>query len=192
VFDSIQGRLEQREPTRVVVENGGIGYEVHVPLSTYERLPVPNGDVRLLLHTVIREDEWRLFGFSTPGERNVFRALLRVSGVGPMTALGLLSGLAPQELANAVAQGDYRALTRVKGVGRKTAERIVVELRDTTWQDVPDARPTDGMSEERHDAVAALVALGVDPSDARRRVEKAAKAAGDLSVSELVRAALKA
>src|SRR5687767_10623025 len=130
VYDSIQGRLTAREPARVVVEAGGLGYLLHVPLSTWEALPPVGEEVRLLLHLAVREDEWRLYGFATPGEREAFRGLLRVSGVGPAVSLGLLSGLGAEALVRAVGQGDARALTRVKGVGKKTAERIVLDLRE--------------------------------------------------------------
>lgn len=194
MFDSIQGRLDCREPARCVVEAGGIGYEIHVPLSTYEALPPKDTSVRLLLHLVVREDEWKLFGFATPGERDVFRALLRVNGVGPMIGLGLLSGLKPREFQDAVAQGDVRALTRVKGIGKKTAERIVVELRDVMAGGPLPPGPSgtgDVADVTWRDAVAALEALGVDSADARRRVEKAAQNAPHAEVPDLVRAALK-
>ncbi len=177
-----------------MVEAGGLGYEVHVPLSTYEALPPQDAPCRLLLHLVVREDEWKLFGFATPGERDVFRALLRVTGVGPMIALGLLSGLKPREFQEAVAQGDVRTLTRVKGIGKKTAERIVVELRDVMAEGALPAGPAAeiGVSDTTwKDAIAALEALGIDGQDARRRVEKAAAKAPDADVPELVRAALK-
>lgn len=194
MFDSIQGRLDLREPARCVVEAGGLGYEVHVPLSTYEALPPQDASVRLLLHLVVREDEWKLFGFVTAGERDVFRALLRVTGVGPMIGLGLLSGLKPREFQEAVSQGDVRALTRVKGIGKKTAERIVVELRDVMAEGPLPPAPAGaaGLSDETwRDAIAALESLGIDGADARRRVEKAAAKAPDAAVPDLVRAALK-
>ena len=193
MFDSISGRLERREPARVVVRAGGIGYEVHVPLSTYEALPAKDGEVGLLVHLVVREDEWRLYGFSTAQERAAFRALLRVTGVGPTTALALLSGLRPAELADAVARGAWKTLTRVKGVGRKTAERIVVELRDVLAADGAGTGPASDLEPgARGDAAAALVALGLDAAEARRRVEAAAKAsAPDATVATLVRHALR-
>ena len=194
VFDSIHGRLMHSEPTRAVVLAAGIGYEVSVPLSTYETLPAPDGEVSLLLHLVVRETEWRLFGFATPGERDVFRALLRVNGVGPTMAIGLLSGFTPADLCAAVTQSDVRALTRVKGVGKKTAERIVVELRDVVAKDLatgPGATPArDASGGLMEDAVRALEQLGLDPAEARRRVEARATGA-DQSLSDLVRAALR-
>lgn len=195
VFDSIQGRLTGLDPTRAVVEAGGIGYEIHVPLSTHEVLSKADGEVRLLVHLVVRENEWRLFGFLSVAERDVFRALLKVNGVGPLMALGLLSCLRPGEFRAAVTQGDIGVLKRVKGIGRKTAERIVIELRD-----VVSAEPGDELGGEHaatpaaatavEDATRALVALGMDPTQARRRVETHATDP-ETTVAELVRAALR-
>ena len=172
----LHGRLVRKEPACVVVRAGGLGYRVSVPLSTYEALPRVGEDVELLLHLAVREDEWRLFGFQREDEREAFLALLRVAGVGPVLAQGVLSGLGPAELARAVREGDVRALTRVKGVGRKTAERIAVELKDLWGSGGPGdrpgaSRPTSGPLEE---AVRALEALGHAPEEARRRVQAAA------------------
>jgi len=193
VFDSIHGRLALSEPTRVVVAAGGLGYEVFVPLSTYETLPAVDAEVSLLLHPVVRETEWKLFGFATRSERNVFRALLRVNGVGPTTALSLLSGFKPEDLCAAVTQSDVRALTRVKGIGRKTAERIVVELKDVVAKDlaldVSGAR-SPAAPDLVEDAVRALQRLGLDAAEARRRVE-AASGGPDQSLGDLVRKALR-
>lgn len=193
MFDSVSGRLEIKEPTRAVVVAGGVGLQIHVPLSTYEGLPARNEEARLLLHLVVRDEEWKLFGFLTEAERDVFRALLRVSGVGPMIALALLSGLPPKDLADAVSSGDVKVLTRVKGVGRKTAERIVVELRDVLAVETGEGGVPTGPieSENVRDAVAALIALGMDPAEARRRAEKVAGKDDDASVTEVVRAALR-
>ena len=126
---------------RAVVDANGIGYEIRIPLSTYEAMPRPESEVELLVHPWVRENDWRLFGFGTSGEREVFRALLRVSGVGPTLALGLLSGLTPAEFRVAVTQADVAALTRVKGIGKKTAERILVELKDIVEQTLADQVP---------------------------------------------------
>lgn len=192
---AIQGRLERQGPTRVLVETGGVTFDLNVPLSTSESLPATGDAVRLLTHLVIREDEWRLFGFATAEEREAFRALLRVSGVGPMIALGLLSGFAPGELGRTVAQGDVRALTRVKGVGKKTAERIVIELRDVFAEAGSTAASgvaTGGDAAVVTDALAALTALGFEAAEARRRVEQAQAKGGADDVGELVRRALRA
>jgi holliday junction DNA helicase RuvA len=195
VFDSIQGRVASREPARVVIDAGGLGYLVHVPLATYDALPAVGGEARLLLHLVVREDEWRLYGFASAREREAFRDLLTVSGVGPASALLLLSGLGPDALTLAVAEADVRTLTRVKGVGKKTAERVLLELKDR-WAasavaagarapGVPAAGPG-------ADAVKALEALGLERAEAEQRVKRLLEGGGaDLPLAELVRRALK-
>ena len=181
-----------REPARCVVEAAGLGYEIHISLRTYERLPKAGDAARLLLHPVMRDDGWRLFGFAEDDERNVFRDLLRVNGVGPLMALSLLSGFRPAELAEAVSAGDVRSLTRVKGVGKKTAERILVELKDR-WKDLP-VGPVPGTPAPvpgENDAVRALEALGLDSAEARRRVGKVLAAEPDTPVADVVRRALR-
>ena len=196
VYESLHGRLTRKEPAFVVVTAGGIGYRVLVPLSTFEVLPRTGQDAELLLHLVVREDEWRLFGFATDDEREAFRTLLRVAGVGPVLALAILGGLGPGELARVVREGDIKALTKVKGVGRKTAERIAVELKDA-WGErgsVPGAGVAALVEGPQAQAVRALEALGHAPDEARRRVDKAAQnAKGDAAddVAALVRAALR-
>jgi Holliday junction DNA helicase RuvA len=196
VFESIQGRVSAKEPTRVVVEAGGIGYAIQVPLSDHERLPSVGGDVRLLLHLEIREDAWRLFGFLSAEEREAFRGLLRVKNVGPQTAMGLLSGLGWKELARAIAEGDAAVLTRVKGVGRKTADLVIAELKEDARKgrlgppaaggpSVPEGGP-------QADAIRALVALGMEAAEARRRVTALIPKVGALApVADVVRAALR-
>lgn len=194
MYESIQGTLTQKDPARCVVEAGGLGYAIHISLTTYEDLPAVGSPARMVLHPVVREDEWRLFGFSAPRERETFRDLLRVNGVGPLVALALLSGFRPQELEQAVAQGDVRTLTRAKGVGKKTAERILVELRDR-WKDrldvqAPGASGTAPGGPD-HDAVRALEALGLDATDAARRVARVLGTEPDLPVADVVRRALR-
>jgi Holliday junction DNA helicase RuvA len=196
VFDSIQGRVALREPARVVIEAGGLGYLVHVPLATYDALPPVGREARLLLHLVVREDEWRLYGFATAREREAFRDLLTVSGVGPASALLLLSGLGPDALMQAVAEADVKALTRVKGVGKKTAERVLLELKDrwAAHAAASGARPAGvPAAGPGADAVKALEALGLDRAEAEQRVARltAGGAAADLPLAELVRRALK-
>lgn len=194
MFESIQGRLAVREPARVVVDAGGLGYVAQVPLSTYEALPPVGRDVRLLLHLVVREDEWRLYAFASAREREVFRELLRVSGVGPALSLALLSGLGADPLVKAVADGDVRALTRVRGVGKKTAERLVVDLRERWREGAPGAPAAPGPVTEGAgaDAVRALEALGVERTEAGQRVGRVLEAAGQgLDVGEVVRRALR-
>ncbi len=194
MYEAIRGTLLRREPASAVVEAGGLAYLLQIPLSTYEGLPATGDEVTLRLHLAVRDDDWRLFGFGTDGERGVFRALLRVSGVGPVMALSLLSGFRPKEFRAAVAGGDVRALTRVKGVGKKTAERIVVELRDA-WQGEaggPVAEGAPAASGPVEDAIRALQSLGLDALEARKRVTQ--HAADDplaADASDLIRKALR-
>ena len=147
--------------------------------------------MELRTHLVVREDDWRLFGFGTEDERVVFRACLGVSGVGPTTALALLSGMSARSLRVAVVSGDVTALTRIKGIGKKTAERLVVDLKDAFAADAYAALEPSVSSGVPADAVAALVALGIDPTEAAARVRRVPTVAA-LDLPGLVRAALKA
>jgi Holliday junction DNA helicase RuvA len=197
VYDSIQGRLLVRDPARVVIEAGGLGYLLQVPLSTFDALPGLGASAQLLVHPIVREDEWRLYGFASARERETFRDLLRVSGVGPAVALTLLSGLGADALLEAVRGGDARTLTRVKGVGKKTAERVVLDLKER-WAagEGPAAGGTGGVGPAVRapgsDAVRALEALGLERAEAERRLEALGDEVRGLSLSELVRRALRA
>ena len=127
----LQGRLAQTLPTQVVVDVGGVGYEVLIPLSSFDKLPQPGSEVKLLTHLSIRDDAHILYGFMTDSERDLFRLLIRhVSGIGPKIALNVLSGTTAASLRSAVTNGDVKALSRINGVGKKTAERMVRELKD--------------------------------------------------------------
>jgi Holliday junction DNA helicase RuvA len=190
VYDSIHGRVLAREPARVVIEAGGLGYLVQVPLGTYDALPTVGAEARLLLHLVVREDEWRLFGFASARERETFRDLLRVSGVGPAAALTLLSGLGVEALVEAVRGGDARALTRVKGVGKKTAERVLLELKEA-WDAPTQQAAAAGGGGAGDDALRALEALGLERAEAERRLKQLGEAARAWPVSEQVRRALR-
>lgn len=195
---SLHGTLVEALPTQVLVDVHGVGYEVFIPLSSYEKLPPVGQPVRLLTELVVREDAHRLYGFLTPGERDTFRLLIHtVSGIGPKTALNVLSGLSVAEFRAAVARGDVRTLSQISGVGRKTAERIVVELKDKVGG-APSAetgRGPGGAPETEaklNDAVLALMALGYKASEAQQRVREVAALLGsEATVETLVRAALK-
>jgi holliday junction DNA helicase RuvA len=192
MYESIRGRLTAKEPGFAVVEAGGLGYRVLVPLSTFERLPPSGSETFLRTHLVVREDDWRLFGFATEEERTLFRACLGVSGVGPATALALLSGMPARDLRAAVATGDVAALTRIKGIGKKTAERLVVDLKDALLAEQVASGEPPTSSGVPADAVAALVALGIDPAEAADRIRRATKDdAGPTDLPALVRRALK-
>ncbi len=194
----LEGELREKEPTRVVLDVGGVGYEVLIPLSTFYELPDEGKTVALRVHTHVREDTLQLFGFRTARERAVFELLLRTSGVGPKLAQAILSGVAPDELLAAIEAGEVAVLRAVPGVGQKTAERIVVDLRDRVsgLAGAPDAAgagprvaPRGGPAEE---AVSALINLGYGASHAERAVDAAHEDLdGDASLEEVIRAALR-
>ena len=125
----LHGKLIEKTPPQVLVDVGGVGYEVDVPMSTFCNLPAEGSEITLLTHFIVREDAQLLYGFATAAERQTFRALIRISGVGPRIALAVLSGMSTQDLADAVEQGNATLLTRVPGIGKKTADRLVLELK---------------------------------------------------------------
>ena len=193
----LQGRLAQALPTQVVVDVGGVGYEVFIPLSSFDKLPQPGEEVKLLTHLSVRDDAHILYGFMTAGERDLFRLLIRhVSGIGPKIALNVLSGTTTASLRSAVSNSDVKALSRINGVGKKTAERIVVELKDKlgdeiAWEDDGAASELSGDEQKVADAVSALIALGSRPKEAQEAVRGALIMLGpDAPVDEIVRAAL--
>lgn len=187
---SLAGRVDRSSPGQVVVDVGGVGYRVDVPLSTYAALPGVGRECRLRVVTVVREDEIRLFGFATAEEEEFFGLLQGVTGVGPKLALKVLSGLSAGNLRAALAKGDLGVLTSVPGVGKRLAERLVVELRDKVGPafEVPAPSPAAGQAEA--DALEALTALGYPPKVARRALEGARKT-GAGAVEDLVREALR-
>ncbi len=198
MITSLQGKLVDALPTQVTLEVHGVGYEVLIPLSSFDRLPAPGHDIRLLTHLAIREDAHVLYGFVTQAERDLFRLLIHtVSGIGPKIALSILSGMPAQAFRAAVAAGDIKALSQISGVGRKTAERIVVELKDKVGQVAPlepNSPPRSNLPAEQavQDAVLALVALGYKASEAQDTIRAAQAVLGtQASVEQLVRASLR-
>ena len=195
----LRGKLVAALPTQIIIDVGGVGYEVLIPLSSFDRLPPPGGDLTILTHLSIREDAHVLYGFMTAAERDMFRLLIHaVSGIGPKTALNILSGINISALRSAVATGDVKSLSQISGVGKKTAERIVVELRDKVGKSAaleagPGARPAASPEDQKsNDATAALGALGFKQPDAHEAVRAAQAVLGpQASVEQLVRAALK-
>ena len=193
----LKGILIEALPTKVVIDVNGVGYEVLIPLSSFEKLPQPGGELTLLTHLAIRDDAHILYGFSTETERDLFRQLIRhVTGIGPKIALNVLSGTTPASFRAAVSNGDVKALSGINGVGKKTAERIVVELKDKLGD--PELGELNGVKsasiedQKIADAVAALEALGSKPKDAQEAIRMAITMLGpDKPVDELVRAALK-
>ncbi len=194
----LHGKLVESIPTQAIVEVHGVGYEVLIPLSSFDKLPAPGGEVHLLTHLAIREDAHVLYGFMTAAERDLFRLLINnVSGIGPKIALNVLSGMNPVALRGAVANGDVKALSQISGVGKKTAERIVVELRDkigasATWEAASSQRALSDADQKINDAVLALMALGFKQPEAHDAIRASAAALGpQAGVEELVRASLK-
>jgi Holliday junction DNA helicase RuvA len=194
----LHGKLVEALPTQVVVDVHGVGYEALIPLSSFDKLPQPGGDVKLLTQLVIREDAHVLYGFSSAAERDLFRLLINnVSGIGPKTALNILSGMNPVAFRGAVASSDVKALAQISGVGKKTAERIVVELRDKVgaagaWEASSAARSLSAADQKINDAVLALMALGFKQIEAHDTVRAAQTMLGAAAtVEQLVRASLK-
>ena len=190
----LKGKLVEGLPTQVVIDVNGVGYEVLIPLSSFDKLPMPGGEVTLLTHLAIRDDAHVLYGFSTETERDLFRLLIRhVSGIGPKLALNVLSGTTPASFRAAVAHGDVKALSCINGVGKKTAERIVVELKDKLGDEAAltsGAAPT-ADDQKMADAISALIALGSKPKDAQDAIRAAITMLGpDQPVDALVRGAL--
>lgn len=191
----LDGALDVKEPTRIVVKCGGVGYEVHIPLCAFDRLPPAGEACRILTHHHVWADGQALYGFAVEAERRLFRLLLDVNGIGPRTALGALSGLSVRDLTAAIAGGDVKRLSSIKGIGKKTAERIALELRDKiSAGDAAEAdfgAEPDGADATRRDAVLALISLGYKQAEARAMVEDipAGETAGR-PVEEIVRRAL--
>jgi Holliday junction DNA helicase RuvA len=194
----LRGKLVETLPTQATIDVNGIGYDVLIPLSSYDKLPQPGQEVKLLTHLVIREDAHMLYGFATGTERDLFRLLINtVSGIGPKIALNVLSGISVTAFRGAVANNDVKALAQISGVGKKTAERIVVELKDKigaagAWEAASAQRALSEEDQKVNDAALALMALGFKQVDAHDSVRKAQATLGiQANVEELVRACLK-
>ena len=190
----LEGTLIEKRPSDVVVDVAGVGYRAIVPLSTYRGLPETGARTRLLTHLIVREDSLELFGFLTPGEREIFRALISVSGIGPKLGLAVLSGLSPDVFHRAVIDEDLGLLTSVSGIGKKTAQRMIVELKEKlSGMDVSSIGGGDGPEREgTGDAVRALVQLGISRAAAREAVLRVERDAGcDLPIEEVIKRALR-
>jgi holliday junction DNA helicase RuvA len=194
----LQGKLVEALPTQVVVDVNGVGYEVLIPLSSFDKLPLPGHEIKLLTQLIVREDAHILYGFATVTERDLFRMLIHnVSGIGPKTALNILSGMNAVTFRGAVANSDVKSLSQISGVGKKTAERIVVELRDKIGVAgaLEAASAKHGLSaddQKINDAVLALMALGFKQVEAHDTVRAAQAMLGaSATVEDLVRASLK-
>jgi Holliday junction DNA helicase RuvA len=194
----ISGTLVEALPTQVVIESMGIGYEVFIPLSSYDRLPPLKSPIKILTHLVVREDAHILFGFMSTEERDLFRLLVHhVSGIGPKTALSVLSGTSVVSFKGAVVNGDSKTLSQIKGVGKKTAERIIVELKDKigvagAWEAASAKNTLSPADQKINDAVLAMISLGYKQVEAHKAIRNAADKLGISSeIESLVREALK-
>ncbi|MGH8354386.1 MAG: Holliday junction branch migration protein RuvA [Pseudomonas sp.] len=194
----LRGTLAEKQPPHLILDVNGLGYELEVPMTTLYRLPSVGEPVTLHTHLVVREDAHLLYGFFEKRERELFRELIRLNGVGPKLALALMSGLEVDELVRCVQAQDTSALMRVPGVGKKTAERLLVELKDRfkAWESMPgiatlvvEPRAGTAVSSAENDAVSALISLGYKPQEASRAV--AAVQEDGLSSEDLIRRALK-
>lgn len=194
----LRGKLVGSVPTQVIIEVNGIGYEILIPLSSFDKLPAAGQEVMILTHLAIREDAHVLYGFMTTAEREMFRLLVNnVSGIGPKLALNVLSGMNVTALRGAVASSDVKSLSQISGVGKKTAERIVVELKDKigpagAWEASSAQRAMSASDQKTNDAVLALVALGFKQNEAFDSVRAVVALLGaDASVENIVRSCLK-
>lgn len=188
MIGKLTGTLAEKNPPQVLVDCHGVGYEVDVPMSTFYNLPAVGEKVSLLTHFVVREDAQILFGFGSPGEREAFRQLIKISGVGPRTALAVLSGMSVGDIAQAVTQQDASRLVKIPGIGKKTAERLLLELKGKVGADLglPSGHVVD---DAQADILQALVALGYSDKEAQAALKPLPK---DVGVSEGIKLALKA
>ena len=193
----VRGKLTQSRPTEALVDVGGIGYKINISLSTFEMLPEVGKNVSLLTHLQVKEDSHTLYGFWTEQERGAFRAIIGVSGIGPKMALAILSGISLGGFKSALIEGSTDVLRTIPGVGKKTAERLIVELRDKFGPSAitfvaPEGRETTEEGRVANDAMLALISLGYSRAMAHKAISEALKDSdGKLNVQELVRKALK-
>ena len=188
----LRGVLLEKHPNQAIVETAGVGYDVAIPVSTFTQLPDPGAEVRLRIHTHVREDALALYGFLTQDEKALFERLISVSGIGPTLAVKVLSGLAAPELISAIRRGEVERLVRIPGVGKMTAERMVLELRDklpAVTGEEPEAPASAALSPVEQDVLSALLNLGCARAQAEAAVSKA-KTAGSADFEPLFRRAL--
>ncbi len=193
----LDGKLVSALPTQAIVDVSGVGYEVFIPLSSYDKLPAAGQSVRILTYLHVREDAHVLYGFMSAAERDLFRLLVNhVSGIGPKLALAVLSGMSVSDFKSAVVNSDVTALAKISGLGKKTAERIVLELKDklgvaAAWEAASAAHAPTPEEEEANEAVLALIALGYKQIDAHKSVREMQQKGEAKSAQELVKLALK-
>ncbi len=193
----LDGKLTAALPTQAIIDVGGVGYEVFIPLSSYDKLPSPGQPIRILTHLHVREDAQILYGFMTAPERDLFRLLVNhVSGIGPKLALAVLSGMSVNHFKSAVVNSDVVSLAKISGLGKKTAERIVLELKDkvgvaAAWEAASATHAPTPEQEQANEAVLALIALGYKQLEAHKAVRELQEKEPVKSAEELVKLALK-
>jgi Holliday junction DNA helicase RuvA len=193
----LDGKLVGALPTQAIVDVGGVGYEVFIPLSSYDKLPAVGQPIHLLTHLTVREDAHLLYGFMTAAERDLFRLLVNsVSGIGPKLGLAVLSGMSVNNFKSAVVNSDIAAISKISGLGKKTAERIVLELKDklgvaAAWEAASATHAPTLEQEQANEAVLALIALGYKQVDAHKAVRDLQAQGGEKPAEELVKLALK-
>jgi len=196
VITFLEGRLAAALPTQAIVDVNGVGYELSIPLSSYDKLPVPGQPVRILTHLHVREDAHILYGFMTAAERDLFRLLVNnVSGIGPKLGLAVLSGMSVNSFKSAVVNSDVASLSKISGLGKKTAERIVLELKDkvgvaAAWEAASASHAPSPEQEQANEAILALIALGYKQVDAHRTVHDLQQKHREKSAEELVKLSL--
>jgi len=186
VIAYLRGKLAQKDPSRVIVDVNGVGYEVFVPLTTFSAMPEPGSDISIDVHTHVREDVIALYGFSSRRERMIFEKLMTISGIGPKLAVSILSGGSVEDLVSAIRRGDLARLTAIPGVGKKTAERIILELRDKL-QDFAAASAKSGVE---LDVLSALENLGYNRALAESALSRASNGGGETPFDVLFKRAL--
>jgi len=192
VIGFLKGRLAVKQPPMLMVDVNGVGYEMEAPMSTFYGLPATGEPVALFTHLVVREDAHILYAFGTDGERRLFRGLLKISGVGPKIALGILSGASVEDFLRIVEAEDIAMLTRIPGIGRKTAERVIIEMRDSVKKLSMPAAGAAGaatLATPQSEAFSALIALGYKPPEVVRLLKSVDEP--DLATTEIIRRALK-
>ncbi len=194
MFAYLKGLVDYKDPTLVVLDVNGVGYQINIPLSTYEVLPLKSKLVKLLIYYHVREDTQSLFGFATKEEKDLFLMLINISGIGPKMALTILSGATPAQFKNRIISGDLKALTLISGIGMKTAKRIIVELREKFVgmdEELPEEITGGAVSKIGDEALRALLALGYRRGESLNAVKKAYKELGsEASIEKFIKVAL--
>lgn len=193
MITTIRGRIIQKSPTFIVIDVGGLGHKVNISMATYETLPTMDSEVFLFTELIVREDSLTLYGFSSEEERKLFNLLISVSGIGPKSGIGILSGTKQDEFRTAILTGDTAFLKKLPGVGKKTAERLIVELKDKFDNQLISTSATSNISNVTEDATLALISLGYKQASASKLVSQAVKSSNNKieKSEELIKLALK-